>query len=137
MKQFMPELSEKDRVMIMQENAAKIEDTTYQKALNEDDLSERREQLAETCIAIDEFDDDLKAAKEFHKSQTKPLKSQNRQLLSEIKTKQVTAKGILYYMANHEDSMMEVYDNEGNLVSSRRLKPDEKQAGLFSLKKAM
>lgn len=40
MKQFMPELTAKERLMIMQENAAKIEQTNYQKALSPDELAQ-------------------------------------------------------------------------------------------------
>jgi hypothetical protein len=40
-------------------------------------------------------------------------------------------------LANHEDGMMETYDNEGYLISTRRLRPEEKQGTIFSLPKAL
>lgn len=43
----MPELPDIDRMLILQQNADKIEVTTYQKPLSEDELSIRRESLTD------------------------------------------------------------------------------------------
>ncbi len=135
-RQFMPELSQKDRLMMMQENAAKIELTTYQKPLSADELAARREDLADNCIKLNQFEDELKAVKDGFKLTMDPLKTINKTLLTEIKTKQSTFDGTLFHMASHEDGMMETYDNDGYLISSRRLRPEEKQGTIFSLPKA-
>lgn len=136
MKQFMPEATEKERLMIMQENAAKIEQTTYQKVLTPDELAARREDLADNCIKLNEKEDDLNEIKSDFKAVMDPLKKTNKILLTEIKTKQSTIDGTLFHMANYDDGMMETYDNEGMLISSRRLRPEEKQQNIFSLAKA-
>ena len=72
----------------------------------------------------------------FFKLKMDPLKTLNKTLLTEIKTKQSTCDGILYHMANHDEGFMETYDGEGYLISTRRLRPDEKQGSIFSLAKA-
>lgn len=136
MKQFMPELSPKERVMILQENAAKVEQTTYQKTLSADELAARREDLADDCIKLNQLEDELKEVKDDFKTKMDPLKAANKIRLSEIKTKQTTVDGTLFHMANHEDGMMETYDNEGYLIGSRRLRPEEKQGTIFQLAKA-
>lgn len=59
------------------------------------------------------------------------MRKDNNKLLGEIRTGQASVDGTLFYMANHEESMMEVYDNDGLLVESRRLKPSEKQGNLL------
>lgn len=135
-KQFMPELTPKERLSIMQENAAKIEQTIYQKALSQEELGVRREDLADNCIRLNKFEDELKEVKDDFKFKMDPLKVMNKRLLTEIKTKQTEVDGTLFHMANHEDGMMETYDNEGFLISSRRLRPEEKQGTIFSLPKA-
>jgi len=135
MKQFMPDLSVKERLMVMQENAAKVEQTSYQKTLSPDELAARREDLADNCIKLNQFEDELKEVKDDFKVKMDPLKQTNKTLLTEIKTKQSTVDGTLFHMANHEDGMMETYDNDGVLISSRRLRPEEKQGSIFSLGK--
>lgn len=122
--------------MIMQENAAKVEQTSYQKPLSEDELIVRREQLADNCIKLNELEEKLKEVKDAYKLEMDPLKSDNKVLLNEIKTKQTTHDGVIYHMANHDEGMMEIYDSEGFIISERRLRPDEKQGNVFSLSKA-
>ena len=135
-KQFMPESTPKERLMMLQENAAKVEQTTYQKALTADELAARREDLADNCIKLNQFEDELKEVKDDFKVKMDPLKTINKTLLTEIKTKQSTVDGTLFHLANHEDGMMETYDNEGFLISTRRLRPEEKQGNVFALGKA-
>lgn len=135
MKQFMPELSKKERLQILQEQSAKVEETSYQKALTEDELNLRREDLADNCIELNAKEDELKEIKEQFKNEMDPLKQKNKKLLTEIKTKQTTCNGRLFHMANYDEGMMETYDDEGLLISSRRLRPEEKQGNVFSLSK--
>jgi hypothetical protein len=138
MKQFMPELvDQRDRLQSMQEFASKVEQTTYQKVLTPDELAARREDLADDCIKINQLEDELKEIKDSYKAKMDPLKSANKERLTEIKTKQSTIDGTIYHIPDHETSMMETYDSEGMLVSSRRLRPEEKQGNVFQLKKAV
>jgi hypothetical protein len=136
MKQFQPGIMPKERTMLLQENASKVEQTIYQKVLSPDELAARREDLADNCIKLNQFDDELKEVKDLFKLKMDPLKTLNKTLLTEIKTKQTSVDGILYHMANHDEGMMETYDGEGYLISTRRLRPEEKQGSIFSLAKA-
>lgn len=137
MKQILPDATAKERLMILQENAQKIEVTTYQKNLTDDELSARREDLAENHIKLDQFEDEALEFKAQHKKKVEPLKGANRIILQEIKTKQTSVDGTLFHMANHEDGMMETYDQDGIMISSRRLRPEERQGAIFSLKTAV
>ena len=131
----MPEATAKERLMILQENAAKVEQTTYQKSLTQDELAIRHEDLAKNCIKLSSIDDEKKEVAADFKAKTDPLNIANKTLLTEIKTKQTTVDGTLYHIANHDDGFMETYDNEGMLISTRRLRPEEKQTNIFSLSK--
>jgi hypothetical protein len=136
MKQLLPDLSTKERLMILQENAQKIEQTTYQKNLTDEELAARREDLAENHIKLGQYDDEAQEFKHEFKKKVEPLRNSNRIILQEIKTKQTSVDGTLFHMANHEDGMMETYDQEGVMISSRRLRPDERQGAIFTLKTA-
>lgn len=72
-KKFMPELTPKERLSLMQENAAKIENTNYQKTLTPEELAERREDLADNCIKLNKFEDELKEVKDDFKLKMDPL----------------------------------------------------------------
>jgi hypothetical protein len=136
MKQFMPEANSKDRLIILQESAAKTEQTNYQKNLSAEELAARREDLADDCIKLNKYEDELKKIKDDFKIKMDPLKAANKIRLTEINTKQATFDGTLFHLANYEDGIMETYDNEGMLISSRRLRPEEKQGTIFSISKA-
>lgn len=131
----MPEATAKERLMVLQENAAKIEKTTYQKTLTPDEIATRLEDLGDNCIKLSQIDDEKKEVMAEFKLRTDPLTITNKMLLTEIKTKQTTVDGTLYHMANHEDGFMETYDQEGMLIGTRRLRPEEKQGTIFSLGK--
>lgn len=121
---FLPDSTPKERLMILQEQSAKIEETTYQQPLTPDELSARREDLADNCIKFNQYEDELKVIKDQFKDHMDPLKLNNKVLLTEIKTKQASVTGTLYHMANHDEGMMETYDHEGILISTRRLRPE-------------
>lgn len=132
---FMPEVSPDDRKRLLQQNADSIQDTEYLKALSPEELDIKREQLTENAIKFSELEDEKKEVMREFKEKMDPLSRANKELLTEIKTRQSKVNGILYHMANHEEGMMETYDEGGELVASRRLRPDEKRQTIFSLPK--
>jgi hypothetical protein len=137
MRQFMPDLPPKDRQRLLTENADRIEETTYFKPLSQDELDLRREKLTDNAILLSEFEDEKKDIMDTFKSKMKPLVDENKVIMEDVKRKQAEVTGKLFHMANHEEGLMETFDENGEFVSSRRLRPDEKQATIFtSLSKA-
>lgn len=124
---FMPEATPEERINILRNNADKVEQTTYEKELTQEELDAKREEFVDNDIQIAKLEDELNEKKAEFKSKMEPIKIVNRSLRQEVKTKKKEVKGQLFHMANHTDSMMETYDETGELVSSRRLRPDEKQ----------
>lgn len=124
---FMPEATAEERLNILKNNADKIDQTTYEKELTEEELIAKREQFVDNSIAVSKLEDELAEKKKEFKNKIEPLKLVNRGLQYEVKTGKKEVKGFLYQMADHVNSMMETYDETGELVSSRRLRPDEKQ----------
>lgn len=124
---FMPEATAEDRLNALKNNADKIEQTTYEKELTQEELDAKREEFVDNSITVSKLEDELAEKKKEFKNKIEPLKLINRSLQHEVKTKKKEVKGHLFHMANHRDSMMETYDESGELVSSRRLRPDEKQ----------
>jgi gas vesicle protein len=133
---FMPDVSPETRKQLLQQNADSIEQTEYSKPLSNEELDIKREQLTENAIRLSEYEDEKKEAMAEFKHKMDPLARENKQLLTEIKTRQAKVHGALYHMANHEDGMMETYDDNGELIASRRLRPDEKRQNLFAIPKA-
>lgn len=124
---FMPDVTPEERINILRNNADKVEQTDYEKELTEEELIAKREEFVDNSIDVSKLEDELAEKKKEYKNKIEPIKLVNRSLQKEIKTKKRWVKGQLFYMADHVNGMMETWDESGELVSSRRLRPDEKQ----------
>lgn len=130
-----PDLSE--RLRLLKENCDSSETTSYVRNLSQDELDFKRESLTDNCIQLNEYEDELKTVKADFKDKMEPLKDANKLLLRQIKTRQEELKGTIFNYADHIDGMMYTYDENGDLVGSRRLKPEEKQSKVaFPIRKA-
>lgn len=132
MKQFMPEVSDRERLQLLRDNADKVEESKYYIPLTPDLLDAKREELTDNAIKLSEMEDELNEVKSEFKFKMDPLKLSNRRLLIEVKIRQELRSGTLFYFANHDDGMMETYDESGLMVASRRLLPDERQKTILS-----
>ncbi len=132
----MPEISEQERVQIMRNHADHIEETSYEKELTPEELDAKREEFVDNSIKVSTLEDELNEVKATYKGKIEPVKLHNKILQQEVKTKKQKVKGTLFHMANQELGYMETYEESGEMISSRRLRPDEKQARLFVAKPA-
>lgn len=135
-KYLYPEMPADQRLQMLRDNADSIEQTTYERSLTQDELDSKLESLANNLIDIQKEDEILDKAKEEHKSKVKPIKLQNGQLLREIKTRKAEFDGTLFHFADHDTGFMHTYDETGEMIGSRRLRPEERQARLFVAGKA-
>ena len=121
-KRFLPDYSDAERLEVLTDTADQIEQTTYYRDLTDDDLVTKRESFVLNSIEI------AKHAKTVFKAATKPIKAENEILLDQVQTKKELISGNLYHIADHENSVMNTYDDKGE----RRLKPSEKQGRLLA-----
>ena len=136
-KVFMPELSPQERIQVLKNNADLIEETTYEKDLTQEELDAKREEFVDNSIKVSTFEDEFNEEKAKFKRKIDPLKMHNKILQQEVKTKKQKVKGVLFHMANHDTGYMETYEDTGEMIASRRLRPDEKQARLYIPPKAV
>lgn len=135
-KDFMPEMDADQRLQLLKEQCDSHESRSYYRDLSTNELDVKREELSENLIKISEFDDVLDEAKTEYKSKAQPLKLENKELLTEVKTRKAKVDGILFHFANHTDGVMDTYNELGEYIESRRLRPEEKQAKLFQVPKS-
>lgn len=133
-KQFMPEERPDRRLQMLRDHADKTEETKYYKDLSQEELDIKRERLTDNLIKVSDLEDDLNVIKENFKEKMDPLKRETKELLGQVKTGKEQVEGTLFHIADHQNSVMETWDENGDFVSSRRLRPDEKQPKLFSVK---
>lgn len=117
---------------ILHDTADQFEQGEYLKSLSQEEMDIRREQMVENCINLSDLDDQLNEIKSSFKEKIKNLVLLNKSILQELRTKQTRVSGMLYQIKNEETGMMETYDDFGVLISTRRLRPEEKQGTIFS-----
>jgi len=131
-KTMFADIPEEDRLRVLLDNCDKKEETSYMKELTQYELDTKREQLTSNYISISDLDEELAKIKAGFKEKTEPLKLQNKTLLTEVKTRKEEKKGWLFSFIDAEERVVNVYDEKGEFVSSRRLLPGENaQAKLF------
>lgn len=136
MNDFIKNLPAPARLQYLQENAVNIlEGETYMRPLSQEEMDIRREQLTDNYIQLSTIEERQKESNAAFKQLMDPLKKSNAVMLMELKTKQQEVMGTVYEMPNYESGMMEVYDHEGEMISSRRLKPEEKRQQRLSFVK--
>lgn len=134
-KKFMPEISPEERLRILRDNH-ESETTSYFKQLTQEEMDIRREQLADNSIKYFEHSEELKEIKSQFKEKMEPLTRSNQQIMQELKTGQAEVEGEIFKVPNYDDNMMETYNAEGDMISSRRLLPNERQQNLPFLRPA-
>jgi len=135
-KTILDEVPDHMRLQVLQDSADSIEDTTYLKQLTQEELDLKREQYFENQIKVTALQEELTGIKKSYKERMEPLALENKTLLQEVRTKQTEISGTLYHLANHDTGFMETYNETGELIGTRRLRPNEKQKNIFSLSKA-
>lgn len=136
-KTFMPEVTDPvEKQRLLRDNCDDYEETTYVKPLSQEELDVKHEQLADNCIEVNALEETLKGVKAEFKGKIEPMKAERSTLLRQIKTRQEEATGKLFHFNNHDDGMRYTYDENGELVSSRRLRPEEKQKRIPFIAKA-
>lgn len=131
MKSFMPDVDPQERLRLLRDNCDKSEETTYYRDLSVEELDNKRENLVDNLISISALEDDLDVIKKDFKGKIDPLKSVNKILQTEVHIRKAEVKGMLFHIADHDNSVMNTYDENGDFIKSRRLLPTEKQGKLF------
>lgn len=105
---------------------------SYTKRLTEDELAEARKEKLNSDIKIAEKEEKFKAIADTHKAELKPMKETNARLLMEIRDRARRVTGNLYMYRDEDSRQVALYDEDGLLVSARRMTPEEQQGNIHS-----
>jgi len=133
MDKFMPDVSEQERIQVLQDTADKVRQESYDAPLSDDEIENRKSDFFKNALEIEDLEDAKKEAATEFSDQIKEVKVKNREIRNEIKSGAAKKEGILYDIANYESGYMETFDKSGDLIEKRRLTPVEKkgQSRLF------
>ncbi len=131
-KQLGKEIPITGRREFLRDNCDAVVTMGYVRRLSHDELRERKDELSDTDIKINDIEEEKKAATEKFKLELKPLKEQRRELLKALKEKGEYVKEEACYKFIYEDEkMVAFYNGEGDLIDFRPMTGEEAQASLF------
>ena len=134
-KQLLKDVPVAQRATLLRDNCYKVlEDESYTRNLSETELAEKKNQLFERVEKIENLKAELKEIKRDYNERIKSLETDKKELLQVIKFGAERKKGTLYAMDDQDAGIMGLYDEEGNLVMTRPLTPDERQASILTIK---
>ncbi len=135
-KQLLLDTPLNQRAEILRDSCYKVlEGETYTRRLSEEEVVERKTMLFERVAKIQALQEELKEIKKDYSDRLKELDGDKTILVQEIKFESESKIGNLYAIDDQDSGMMALYDETGALVSSRPLKPEERQASLLTMKK--
>jgi flagellar motility protein MotE (MotC chaperone) len=124
---FAEEADLTERLRLLNQNCDSKETTPYIRNLTQEELDFKRETHVDNCIELDRLNDELKIVKAEYKVKMEPVSEENKKLLRQIKTRQEELTGTIFNFSDFEEGMVNTYDENGEFVGSRRMKPEERQ----------
>lgn len=133
-KQLGAHLPEKERIQMLRDNADKVmSDYGYTKRFTPEQLVRMKETLSDISIEVNDLEEQKKEAMAGFKDRIKPVITARKQLLKNLKTKSEFVNEECYKMVDHEEGRVGFYNKDGELVDSRNIYPEERQATILTL----
>lgn len=127
------DVPESERPQFLRDNCEKLEPITYMKPFGSNELEVFKDQLSEIDIEIDRLSTAKKESSDSFNNQLKPLKTEHKRLLTDIRLKSTEVKEDCFVFIDTNSKMVGHYNAKGLLVQSRPARPQELQASIFSV----
>jgi hypothetical protein len=130
------EMTAEERLIFLESDAYYIEAGQYFKPFAEDEKHLEQESFTQIAEKIEQLEMELKRKQLLVKEAITPLKELYRAHLNNLRNNGKLTMGNLYYMADQENGVMNIFTPEGRLFNSRPLKVEERTPKL-AFKKVM
>jgi translation initiation factor 2 beta subunit (eIF-2beta)/eIF-5 len=108
-----------ERAGFLKDNCDAVEQVTYSRAFEPEELALKREQLTDASIKIADIEEEKKEVMDSFKERLKPLQEEKEEAIKALRDKSQTVTEECYKFLDEETKMVGFYNKEGNLVSSR------------------
>ena len=118
-KELGKDIALEERASFLEDNCDAVEEVTYSRAFEPEELALKREQLTDASIKIADIEEEKKEVMDGFKERMKPLQEQKADAIKALRDKSQTVTEKCYKFLDEETKMVGFYNKEGNLVSSR------------------
>lgn len=135
LKQFLGEdyLEGLSRVQFLEANADSIENIGYVRDFTPEEMDAMKDNLADYSIELNDLAIEKKELVKSINEKIKPIDQRRKVILENIRKKSEYVKEDCFVFIDQDSGMVGYYNSNGDLVSSRRIKPDERQTKIFKL----
>lgn len=127
---YLKSLPAHEREEILKADAMSVEDTTYTRALSEEEILFYKDQLADNSIRQSEMLEEKRNTIKAYNDRLKPIQEKISQALKATKYKAIDCKGVIYHLADHAEGFVHTVDADGNHINTRKMLPSERQLRL-------
>lgn len=121
------------RKQFLADNADKVEKKEYMRHFTPEELLKKKEELSETCISINDIEEELKEVKAEYSERLKPLITAKKQALEDLKKKAELVEEDCYKFIDEESREVGYYNQNGDLIESRPAYSEELQKTIFQV----
>lgn len=120
-----------NRAQILRDSCDQIEERHYTRKFEQPEINERREELANVSIQLNNLNEELQEIKADYKSKTKPKEERKSRILDELKAGGEYVKSECYKFIDSEMGKVAWYSPEGYKLEERDINPEERQRTTF------
>lgn len=126
------DIPEDRRWQFLTDNADAVEKVGYTRRFSPLELSQQRQELADTSIQINDIEEEKKDAMAVFKDRLKPLTEKKSKLLGSIKTGSEFVEEECAKFIDYDEKTVGFYNKLGELVSTRPIMAQEMQKTIFN-----
>jgi len=129
------DVSPEKRVEMLEANCREQDYAPVTRPYSEQEMAEMKDDLSEVTIDAHDAAADLKVLAEPYNARMKAAKVVQKDLATKLKLKCSIQSETVYLFDDQEAGLMGIYDAAGELVSTRKLTPKERQTRILPITK--
>lgn len=119
------------REEILRNSCDQILERSYTRKFDQDEINERRSELANVIIQIADLEQELAEVRADYKGKIKPMQERVSKLRDELKVGGDWIKGDCFKFVDEDEGKVGIYSPEGYLLEQRPMTQDERQRNVF------
>lgn len=126
-----PNESVAERKQLLHDNCDQIEQRSFTRSFNQDEVNGRRAELEQVSIQINELEDELAEVRADLKGRIKPLLERRGKILDELKSRGEWVTADTYKFVDVEEGVAAYYSEDGRKIEERPITPEERQRNII------
>ena len=130
---MLAEMPIEEREQVLHDSCDQIEEKQYTRKFNTNELVQRRAELSETAIRLNNLANEMADIRASYKQKMKPLEESFSKIRDEIKSGGEYVTTLCYKFIENEEGKTAYYTPEGYKLEERDSTPEEKQRTMFQV----